>query len=394
MTDLALRAPLAKLDRPLEAVRRFTPNWFAATMGTGILAIALSQLPGAAPPVRAVAEGLWIVNIGLFCLFSALYGARWILFPREAGRIFSHPLMSMYFGCIPMGLATIVNGLLIFGQAHWGQGAVQAAEALWRADAVLSVACGLAIPYAMFTRQAHALEQMTAVWLLPVVAAEVAAVSGGMIAPLLAAPGERLAVLAASYALWGFSVPAALSILATLLLRMALHKLPPAAMAASSWLALGPIGTGALGLLTLGAAAPRVLTGPLSAYGEAARAGGLVAALLLWGYGLWWMGLAAVITLRHLREGLPFNLGWWGYTFPLGVFAVTTLKLAGVLPAPGLAEAGRLLVMALAGVWLVVAARTAAGAWRGDLFVSPCLAEPDRPSRQEPRPRPEILITT
>jgi tellurite resistance protein TehA-like permease len=36
----------------------------------------------------------------------------------------------------------------------------------------------------MFTRQEHSIDQMTAVWLLPVVAAEVAAASGGLLAAL------------------------------------------------------------------------------------------------------------------------------------------------------------------------------------------------------------------
>ncbi len=67
-------------------------------------------------------------------------------------------------------------------------------------------------------------------------------------------------VLTLSYALWALSVPIALSILVVLLLRMAIHKLPHANMAASSWLALGPIGTGALGLMTLGGAAPAILS--------------------------------------------------------------------------------------------------------------------------------------
>ena len=53
--------------------------------------------------------------------------------------------------------------------------AVSVARALWQADAAMSVVCGLAIPYFMFTRQQHSTERMTAVWLIPVVAAEVAA---------------------------------------------------------------------------------------------------------------------------------------------------------------------------------------------------------------------------
>ena len=100
---------------------------------------------------------------------------------------------------------------------------------------------------------------MTAVWLLPLVAAEVAGASGGLLAPHLADAHHQFVVLATSYVLWAYSVPVAFGILAILILRMALHKLPHEAMTASSWLALGPIGTGALGMLVLGADAPAIL---------------------------------------------------------------------------------------------------------------------------------------
>ncbi len=56
---------------------------------------------------------------------------------------------------------------------------IHLAEVLWWLDVAMSLACGVLIPYMMFTRQEHSIDQMTAVWLLPVVAAEVAAVSGG-----------------------------------------------------------------------------------------------------------------------------------------------------------------------------------------------------------------------
>jgi tellurite resistance protein TehA-like permease len=100
---------------------------------------------------------------------------------------------------------------------------------------------------------------------------------------------------------------------------------------------------------------------------------GLVGGLLLWGYGLWWLAIATLVTVRYLREGLPFNLGWWGYTFPIGVYAVTTLKLGTILPIPAIHGFGVALVVLLAVVWSIVAVRTVRGAWRGDLFVAPCL---------------------
>ena len=367
--------PFSQLPRPLEAIRQFTPNWFAATMGTGVLALALAQLPVAIPGVHAVAEALWLFNILLFVLFTGLYAARWVLFFDEARRIFGHSTVSMFFGTIPMGLATIINGFLLFGLPRWGDGVIQIAEVLWWLDVAMSLACGVLIPYMMFTRQEHSIDQMTAVWLLPVVAAEVAAASGGLLAPHLVGAHSQLVVLVTSYVLWAFSLPVAFSILTILLLRMALHKLPHENMAASSWLALGPIGTGALGMLLLGADAPAIFAANgLPGIGEIAAGLGLVAGITLWGFGLWWMLIAVLITVRYLRAGIPFNLGWWGFTFPLGVYSLATLKLASTLNLMFFSVFGGVLVALLTVMWLIVGKRTVQGAWRGELFVSPCIA--------------------
>ncbi len=367
--------PFSQLQHPREVIRQFTPNWFAATMGTGVLALALAQLPLAIPGLRAVAEGLWLFNILLFSLFTAAYAARWILFFDEARRIFGHSTVSMFFGTIPMGLATIINGFLLFGLPRWGDGVIQLVEVLWWIDVAMSLACGVLIPYMMFTRQEHSIDQMTAVWLLPVVAAEVAAASGGLLAPHLTDAHGQLIVLTTSYVLWAFSLPVAFSILTILLLRMALHKLPHENMAASSWLALGPIGTGALGMLLLGGEAPAIFAAnALPGVGEIAAGLGLVAGITLWGFGLWWMLMALLITVRYLRDGIPFNLGWWGFTFPLGVYSLATLKLASILNLTFFSVFGTALVILLAAMWLIVGKRTVQGAWRGELFVSPCIA--------------------
>ena len=367
--------PLSHLPSPLEVVRQFTPNWFAATMGTGVLALALAQLPGATPGLHRVAEGLWLLNILLFIVFAGLYTARWVLFFDEARRIFGHSTVSMFFGTIPMGLATIINGFLLFGVPRWGEGVLSLVEVLWWIDVAMSLACGVLIPYLMFTRQEHRIDQMTAVWLLPVVAAEVAAASGGLLAPHLGDAHSQLVILVTSYILWAFSLPVAFSILTILLLRMALHKLPHENMAASSWLALGPIGTGALGMLLLGGDAPMIFAANgLPGMGEVASGLGLVTGITLWGFGFWWMLMALLITARYLREGIPFNLGWWGFTFPLGVYALTTLKLASLLGLAFFSVFGCGLVALLVVIWLIVGWRTLVGAWHGELFVSPCIS--------------------
>lgn len=366
---------LAGLDNPREIIRQFTPNWFAATMGTGILALALPQIPTIGRALAPFGEALWLFNIALFCLFAGLYGARWILFPHEARRVFGHESMSMFLGTIPMGLATIINGFVVFGLPRFGAGVLPVAHALWWIDVAMALACGVLIPYFMFTRHAHALERMTAIWLLPVVAAEVAGASGGLLAPHLDTAASQITVLAAGYVLWAYSVPVAFAILTILMLRLALHRLPHESMAASCWLALGPIGTGALGLLVLGSDAPAIFSAHgLPQLGAMAAGLGLIGGLMIWGYGLWWLALAALITARYWREGIPFNLGWWGYTFPLGVYTVASFKLGAALHLAFFGGVGALLTIILFAMWLLVASKTLAGAWSGRLFHSPCIA--------------------
>lgn len=366
--------PFTQLPHRRELVRQFTPNWFTATMGTGILALALNLFPSPIPGLKGLAEALWWFNIALFVLCSVLYIARWIFFYETAANIFRHSIMCMFLGAIPMGLVTIINGFLAFGIPHWGYSAVRIADALWWIDALMSLACAWLVPYLMFTRQDHSLENMTAVWLLPIVAAEVAAASGGLLIPHLGATNEARQILFFSYALWATSVLPALGVLVILFLRMVLHKLPGRDMAVSSWLSLGPLGTGTLGLLTLGTAAPQVLTGNSAAIGIAAQGFGIVGGVILWGYGLWWFVIAVLITLRYLKDGLPFNMGWWGFTFPIGVYSVATLTLGHLTGMLFYQVMGALFVAMLAVFWLIVTARTAHGAYHGYLFRAPCLS--------------------
>jgi C4-dicarboxylate transporter/malic acid transport protein len=356
-----------------EIVRQFTPNWFTVTMGTGILSLALNQFPIHLPGIHTIAIALWLLNIALFAVFLILYTARWIVFTGEASRIFSHSTVSMFFGAIPMALATIVNGCLVYGVPMWGNQLIAVARVLWWADVALAVFCGVAVPFLMFTQQEHVLDRMTAIWLLPIVAAEVSAASGAVLAPFLP-PTIALRIVFISYALWAFSVPLALSILTILLLRLVLHKLPPADMAATSWLALGPIGTGALGLISLGVDALRILPSVgFAMVAQTAYGIGLIGSIALLGYGMFWLLIAILITSRYLRQGMLFNIGWWGFTFPIGVYTLAILAVARQTNITTLFVLGGALIIALTLLWLSVAARTIQGAWSGTLFHSPCL---------------------
>ena len=369
-----MQKPFTQLGQRHNIIRQFTPNWFTVSMGTGVVALIVSEFPMLKALTWQLGTGLWYFNILLFVLFSVLYGLRWAFYPHEAKQIFQHPSMSLFLGTIPMALATILNGFLKYGQPIYGDTAVQIAQTLWYADVVLALLVAWAVPFAMYRHQEHALQQMTAVWLLPIVACEVAASSGGLLLGHLAADTHAIAILLGSYVLWGVSVLPAFAILTILMLRLVLHKLPEKELAVSSWLALGPIGTAALALLVLGHQAPMLMASlGLAQLGQLFQQAGILASLILLGFGLWWLGIAVLTTLHHAKQDLPFNLGWWGLTFPLGVYTLAILTLAQQLNLAFLYAVGYAFAAILMLLWSLVATKTAHGFYQGYLFFSPCL---------------------
>ena len=58
---------------------------------------------------------------------------------------------------------------------------------------------------------------------------------------------------------------------------------------------------------------------------------GFMTALILWAFGLVWLFFASASILRCKK--FPFNIGWWGFTFPLGAYALATCQLGWEMPS-------------------------------------------------------------
>lgn len=181
------------------------------------------------------------------------------------------------------------------------------------------------------------LSTMTAAWLLPIVAPIVAAASGGIVAEVLPNPQHALWTVIISYILWGMGVPLAMTVLVVYFHRLTVHKLPPREVIISVFLPLGPLGQGGFALMQLGKVAMRIFpaTKAISAAtgerpGEILYVLGWMIALIMWGFAMVWFFFALASISRNR---FPFNMGWWGFTFPLGVLAVATTTLGKETPS-------------------------------------------------------------
>ena len=178
-----------------------------------------------------------------------------------------------------------------------------------------------------------ALSTMTAAWLLPIVAPIVASASGGIVASVLPDPRHALWTIITSYILWGIGVPLAMVVLVIYFQRLTMYKIPPREVIVSVLLPLGPLGQGGFAVMQLGTVSMRIfpLTKTLPAVAAAGgRPGdilyimGWVVALVMWGFGVVWLFFALA---SISRSSFPFNMGWWGFTFPLGVLTVSTTTI-------------------------------------------------------------------
>ena len=174
---------------------------------------------------------------------------------------------------------------------------------------------------------------MTAAWLLPVVAPIVAAASGGIVAEVLPNPRYALWTIIISYILWGTGVPLAMAVLVIYFQRLTVYKLPPREVIVSVFLPLGPLGQGGFAIMQLGKVSmlvfPQTKTLPAviaagGRPGDIVYVMGWIVALVMWGFAIVWLFFALA---SISRSKFPFNMGWWGFTFPLGVFTVSTTTI-------------------------------------------------------------------
>ncbi|MFY9927233.1 MAG: TDT family transporter [Streptosporangiaceae bacterium] len=356
---------LRELDRPRDVFRDIGPNWFASVMGTGIVAIAGASLPLHVPGLRVFATAVWALATAALIALTAAWAVHWVRYPARARGHAADPVMAQFWGAPAMALMTVGTGtLLLSGGGAW---AVRADWVLWTAGTALGLVTTCWIPYLMMTRYEIGDDAAFGGWLMPVVPPMVSAASGALLIPHVGSAQGRLTLLLACYAMFGISLFASMIIITQLWARLVRYKTLAATMVPTLWIVLGPLGQSVTAAGNLGTAAAHVLPSP---YAAGAAVFALLFGVPVWGFAMMWLVLAAAITVRAARRGLPFALTWWAFTFPVGTCVTGTIALAARSHAEVLRGASVLLYALLLAAWVVVAVRTARGSVSGRLFQS------------------------
>ncbi|KAJ9622817.1 Plasma membrane sulfite pump involved in sulfite metabolism [Knufia peltigerae] len=304
-------------------------------MGTGIVSILLNQFPYPARWLYWLSIVVFALNVVLFLLFTLVICVRGILWPKTWTLVTQRPAQRLYIGCIPTAMSTIVNMMVYVCVPAWGDWVIYVVWGLWMADAAMSLLCALFLPFVLITRSgANPLSEYTALQLFMIIASVVASASTSEVASIMPKPEQALATVITGYVLLGLGLPTGFFIMVVYFQRLTIHKLPPREVIVSCFMPLGPLCMGGFAILKLGSVASDVfartntihpLAGPL-AYNL-----GVLLCLVFWGFALLWLFLAGA-SIYHCKR-FPFNMGWWGFTFPIGTFALSSNALASDIPS-------------------------------------------------------------
>ncbi|MFJ9567177.1 TDT family transporter [Streptomyces fuscichromogenes] len=342
-------------DRPAGAHGRrrgdLGPSWFAAVMGSGIVAAAAATLPRAFPGLDEAATAVWAGAALLLVVLAGNYVGQQKLrvHARDA-------VLAQFFGAPPMALLTVGAGTLLLGRRLIGErAAVDVDWVLWSAGTALGLVTACTVPYLMVTRHRFTPDAAFGGWLLPVVPPLVSAATGALLVPRAPAGQVRLALMLSCYAMLGLGLVAILLVLAMVYSRLVHHEAPSGAVVPTVWIGVGALDQAVTALGALATAAPSALPGP---YARGTAVAALLGGLGIWGFALLWLVLATALTVREVRKGLPFAPTWWSFIFPLGAAVTGTSALAARTGSQLFVWIAVVLYVLLVAAWAVVAWRS------------------------------------
>jgi C4-dicarboxylate transporter/malic acid transport protein len=354
-------------------------------MGTAVIGVIASANPGHFTALAVTMKDLSIGATALAALLGVLiavpYLARWILYPRAAWADMRDPTVGPLHGTFPGGILVLAVAISAVGpQVLPVHSVPTVVEVLAAVGVPLALAISLLFAYLLFTLDLPDTRVVNGGWFIPPVVTIIVPV---VLVPLLGQVGPSAArlLLFTGYAFWGVGFLLFLLVLGLLHDRLVTQALPAAAMAPSLWIVLGPIGVGAAALLDLAHAAPLVLGSKAAVIGTLT----LVGASALWGFGAWSLLVALALLGRYLgRGGIPYGVGWWAFTFPLGALTLATSSLATAWALPVVSDIALGLLIGLVLLWLIVSAGTAGSLATGSAWTRPAAPSPTSPAGPTP----------
>lgn len=234
--------------------------------------------------------GQWILYItsGYFAAMIFLQGLRLMRYPQEVARDFAHPVRVNFFPALSICF-------LLMSIAWFEAGQFAAARIFWFIGAPMHLAFLLVILYGWFHKELD-LKSFNPAWFIPVV--------GPLLVPVA---GVEFVHPEISWFFFSIGIVYWIVLLAILVNRVFFHHPMAPKLLPTLFILIAPPAVGFIAYMKLTA-------GPLDNFGR-----------ILFYFGVF--NVLMLITMLGKLRKVPFFLSWWGYTFPLDAFTLSTVMM-------------------------------------------------------------------
>ncbi|GAB6153917.1 C4-dicarboxylate ABC transporter [Desulfosporosinus burensis] len=336
-------------------------------MGTGGLANILNQWQKVFPAAHLLSLLFATLAGALYFLVLGPWIIRWIAFFEYARRDLHHPVTSNFF--VTMPVATIILGTNIY--TIWSDylGGLLTFQLTTFAWVIGIVGVTFFSFYTTFriiqVEVAPQPETTNFSWIMAPIANMATLLLGNLVLNMSFnfEPTWSMSILIVNIVMFGIGFFLFLFISAIIFVRLAQYPLPPAELTPSFGILLSAVGLAVIAIIDTAKSAQNL---GVVDYVDLAYLG----AAIIWGFGVWVIGIIGMISFYHYRRGgIPFSLGWWAFIFPLAAYTIASQKVATIFSTPLTYWFSAILTLLLMFLWLYVFINTVKGVLSGKLFI-------------------------
>jgi tellurite resistance protein TehA-like permease len=332
----------------LQQIDTLAAGSFAVVMATGIISNAF-YFEG----LGELSDILFAINVAAYCWLLTATILRAVRVPRAIWADLTNPQQVFSF-------FTFVAATDVLGVAVTLRGLGGVAIVMW----LVAIVVWFVLTYASFgvltfRNTAHHVDVVQGGWLIAIVGTESLVVLGSLVAPSFGAAAPPIFVLI--HMLWGIGL-ALYGIYVTLFAqRIFFFAFEPDDITPLLWVVMGAAA------ISTNAGTALIATDSQLPFLRAM--GGFIdgVTLIAWAWATWWIPLLALLGVwKHVLNRVPirYTLTLWSLVFPLGMYALASLRLSLAADVPALRVMSVVMVWVALGAWIATALGLALASWR------------------------------